>query len=83
MGICERKYKILNDRLVKRDNEAPIPEDEPLFIFRAKDRKAMAALCCYNMILDNLEQKAAVTTTINDFRQYQEDNPDLMGEPAP
>lgn len=79
----ERKYKIKDGRLVKRSNEVPIPDDEPLFIFRAKDRKALAALVAYNSILDNLEQKAAVTETINDFRDFQERNPEKMSEPTP
>ncbi len=79
----ERKYKIMDNKIVKRSNQAPIPDDEPLFIFRAKDRKAISALVAYNMILDNLEQKESVTKSINDFRAFAEKNPDLMDEPTP
>ncbi len=79
----ERKYKIKDNRLVKRIGEVPIPEDEPLFILRAKDRKALAVLVAYNSILDILEQKAAVTKVINDFRAFQEEHPEQMGEPTP
>ncbi len=79
----ERKYKIKNNQIVKRDGEIAIPDDEPLFIFRAKDRKALIALCCYNMVLDNLDQKAAVTKSIEDFRDFQERNSEKMGEPRP
>ena len=79
----ERKYTIKDGRLVKRDNQIPIPDDEPLFIFRAKDRKALAALVAYNMILDNLDQKESVTKSINDFREFQEKHPEKMGEPRP
>ena len=79
----ERKYKIMNGQLVKRDNEVPIPDDEPVFVFRAKDRKALPALVAYNMILDNLMQKAEVTKSINDFRRFQEMYPERMGEPSP
>ncbi len=79
----ERKYKIKDGQLVKRIGEIPVPPDEPLFIFRAKDRKALAALVAYNMILDNLDQKAEVTKSINDFRRFQEENPEKMGEPTP
>ena len=68
---------------MKRSNGAPIPQDEPLFILRAKDRKALPAMVAYNMILDNLDQKASVMKTINDFRAFQEKNPDKMGEPTP
>ena len=79
----ERKYKIEDNKLVKRNSGAPIPLDEPVFIFRAKDLKALAALIAYNMILDNLEQKASVMKSINDFRQFQEKYPEKMAEPMP
>jgi len=79
----ERKYKIKDGRLVKKSNEVPIPENEPLFIFRAKDKKALSALVAYNMILDRLDQKESVTKSINDFRDFQEKNPELMQEPTP
>ena len=81
--MFERKYKIKDGALVKRIGEIPVPDNEPLFIFRAKDRKALSALVAYNMILDTLEQKESVTKSINDFRRFQEDNPELMGEPKP
>ena len=81
--MFERKYEIKDNKLVKRSNQVPIPKNEPLFIFRAKDRKALAALVAYNMVLDNLDQKEAVTKSINDFRNFQEKNPDKMKEPRP
>lgn len=83
MSIHERKYKIKDNQLVKRSNEVPIPPDEPLFIFRAKDRKALPALVAYNMILDNLEQKEAVSKSINDFCVFQAEHPEKMAEPSP
>ena len=79
----EMKYKIKDGKIVKRSNEVPIPDNEPLFIFRAKDRKALAALLAYNMILDNLEQKASVTKSINAFRDFSEKNLEQMKEPSP
>ena len=78
----ERKYKIKEGRLVKRDSEVPIPEDEPLFILRAKDRKALSAMVAYNMICDNLTHKESVTNSINDFRDFQEKHPERMAEPT-
>ena len=79
----ERKYKIMDGRIVKKSNEVPIPDSEPLFVLRAKDRKALPALLAYLMILDNLDQKAEVTKSINDFRRFQEEHPERMGEPSP
>lgn len=79
----ERKYKIKDGKLVKRVGEKPVPDDEPLFILRAKDRKALSTLVAYNMILDTLEQKAEVIKSINDFRRFQEQHPERMAEPTP
>ncbi len=81
--MFERKYKILDGKLVKRSNEAPIPVDEPLFIFRAKDIKALPVLVAYSVILNHLDQKESVTKSINDFRAFAKKNPELMGEPKP
>ena len=79
----ERKYKILDGKLVKKDGDVPVPDDEPLFILRASDRKALAVLVAYNMICDHLEHKAKVQETIVDFRSFQEKYPERMGEPDP
>ena len=79
----ERKYKFKEGQLVKKQGEKPIPDNEPVFIFRAKDRKALTALVAYHMVLDNLDQMAEVQKSITDFRRFQEDNPDKMVEPSP
>ena len=79
----ERKYKIEDNKIVKRSNGHPIPDDEPLFIFRAKDRKALPILVAYNQILDNLTQKESVTKSINDFRAFMEKHTERMSEPTP
>ena len=79
----ERKYQIQDNRLVKRSNQVPVPDDEPVFIFRAKDRKALPILLAYLLILDNLDQKEEVTKSVNDFRAFQEMYPEKMAEPTP
>lgn len=81
--MFEFKYRIENDRIVKKSDGIPIPEKEPLFIFRAQDRKALAALVAYNTILDNLEQREQVMKTVNAFRQFAQDHPEQMKEPDP
>lgn len=80
----ERKYTINEEgKIIKKSNGIPIPDDEPLFIFRAKDRKALAAITAYAMILDNLDQREEVMKSVALFRKFQEDNPEKMGEPSP
>ena len=79
----ERKYQIKDNRLVKRSNQVPVPEDMPVFIFLAKDRKALAALVAYSMVVDSLDQKESIQKSVEDFRRFMAENPDLMGEPKP
>lgn len=81
--MLERKYKIENNQLVKRSTGVPVPDDMPCFILLAQDRKALAVLTAYSMILDNLDQKEAVTKCINDFREFLEKHPDRVKEPTP
>jgi len=81
MSIHERKYKIQDNKLVKRDGEVPVPDDEPLFVLRAQDRKALATLSYYIALLDILEHKSEVMNSINDFRAFQEKHPERMKEP--
>jgi hypothetical protein len=79
----ERKYKIENNRLVKRSTGVPVSEDEPLFIFRAKDRKALPALLAYVQILDDFKMREEAMKDVQDFREFQENHPELMAEPTP
>lgn len=81
--MYERKYKLVNNQVVKRADGVPVPEDEPLFIFRGKDSKALSILIAYHALLDNLEQKAEVKLCIQDFKNFQVQNPDKMAEPTP
>lgn len=82
----ERKYKIEGGCLVNRSTNIPVPDDEPVFIFRAKDRKALAILVAYQAICDDLEQRAQVANpdvSGEDFRLFQMNHPELMKEPTP
>lgn len=77
----ERKYKIKDNKLVKRDTEVPVPEDEPLFILRAKDRNALPALLAYLTICDILEHRQEVQKAVLDFKEFTRLHPDKMSEP--
>lgn len=77
----ERKYKIKDNQLVKRDTEVPVPPEEPLFILRAKDRNALPTLVAYSMICDNLEHRQEVQKSVADFKEYLRLYPENMSEP--
>ena len=79
--MMERKYKILDGKIVNRKSGKEVPEDEPLFIFRAQDKKALAALVAYSLVVDKLEHRAQIQKDIEDFRAFQEKHPERMKEP--
>ena len=77
----ERKYKIENNKLVRRCDGVPVPEDEPLFILRAQDIKALPILLGYHVICQNLSHQAGIVKSIKDFTDFRDMNPDRMKEP--
>lgn len=78
----ERKYKINESgQLVSKSDSQPIPEDEPLFILRAQDRNALAALTCYQALCLKPDHKASVQKSIDDFNKFRAVNPERMKEP--
>ncbi len=81
--MYELKYGIEGGRLVKKSDGVPVPEDEPVFILRAKDTKAIAALTAYSVLIERLEQKEMVRKSIMAFLKFAKENPDKMGEPEP
>ncbi len=77
----EPKYKIDGDKIINRADGIVIPDNEPVFIFRAKDIKAALAIECYSLMLDEGVHKQVVLQRVEDFRKYQEENKKLCGIP--
>jgi hypothetical protein len=75
----DRKFRI---GLVNRVSGQAIPEDEPVFIFRARDRKALAAILYYRGLCDDEHHRAAITETIEAFEEYQRTHPETVKEPG-
>lgn len=69
-------------RLFKRSTRVEIPDSEPVFVLRAKDAKALAALQYYQSICDNPDHKSVVGRRMHDFAVFRAANPDLMKEPT-
>ena len=79
--MIERKYKIENNRLVRRSDGVPIPDDEPLFIFRGQDRNALPILLAYQIICRDINHIAGVVKSIKDFTNFKDNHPERMKEP--
>lgn len=79
--MFEHKYKIENNRIVKKSTGIPVPEDEPLFILRAKDVNALPVLVAYLTLCRNLEHRDLVNKSVKDFKNFQMEHPEIMKEP--
>ncbi len=78
----EPKYTTTqHGRLVNRSTGKAIPDDEPVFILRAQDRKACEALAAYALVVDNPDHAAVVDQRITDFRAFAARHADRMKEP--
>lgn len=78
----EPKYTVANGRIVNRASGQPIPDDEPVFILRAKDREAVYALMDYrSRCLGNADHYSAVDARVGDFLRFKEANPARMKAP--
>ena len=82
----DKKYSIRDGRIVNSSTLEPIPENEPVMLFRAKDIYALDhAILPYLEKIDSLEgnkSHSLVVSLIADrFRKFQENNPESMKVP--
>lgn len=74
---CETHHS----RIVNRATGEPIPDDEPVFILRARDRHAARALQAYADLCHDAEHVMIVQRRIRDFLDFDAMHPDRMKEP--
>lgn len=77
----EPKYTVNGHAIVNRSTGNEIPADEPVFVFRARDPKAVPALFGYEAIITDPGHRAAVFARINQFRKFTNEHPERMKEP--
>ena len=79
MKAIDPKYHIENETIVKTTNGAPIPENEPLFLLRARDRLALPLLKIYRELceMDGCTQYQIdmCSKRIHDFRVFRDTPP--------
>lgn len=83
----DRKYSFVTYRdgagaFVNRVSGEAIPDDEPVIIFRARDRHALAMLEFYRAMVVDPHHAQAVEERILDFRTFRAVHPDRMKEPG-
>lgn len=78
MGIDEKYGRVVTER-------GSIPDDEPVFVLRAKDRLAIETLVAYRQAVVATQGDTAhavvVETVIANFQEWRRANPDLVKDP--
>lgn len=77
----EPKYTVNGSAIVNRASGEPIPADEPVFIFRARDKHACSIIGEYAQFCDNPEHREAVNQRFIEFGEFADRHPDRMREP--
>lgn len=87
-NTTDPKYQIevrdSHAQLVNAATGVPIPSDEPVFIFRAKDLRALKAIDRYREDVSdggNAAHANAVAVRCEDFARFRKRHPDRMKEP--
>lgn len=75
----DRKYRF---GMINRVSGEAIPEDEPTFIFRARDQKALKHIIAYQADCDEEHHRQAIEESIEAFKAFQAANPHRMKEPG-
>ena len=79
----EPKYGIRDNKLTSRQTGHPVPDDEPVFILRARDPYAQRAIMAYHDLVpkESTEHREAVKTRAAQFANWAALHPDRMKEP--
>lgn len=78
----DRKFKFEDGRFVNRVSGEAIPDDEPVIVFRARDKYALRILYAYLSLVEDDHHYQAVMDRINEFEQFQTDHHDRLKEPG-
>lgn len=86
MREIDSKFSVDGDRIVKTSNGEVLPEDEPLFLLRARDHLALPLLLMYELLSQvdgcNDYHMGKLSETIGNFRSFAEKQPGRMKQPS-
>lgn len=80
----EPKYEARDGRIFNRASGEAIPDDEPVFILRARDTTAVATLLHYyhgHRLAENDQHADAVLQRVLDFQRFMREHPERMKYP--
>ncbi len=80
------KYSIDGERVVNTVSGEAIPDDEPVFLLRARDRLAVPALRVYlelcRAFACTAQHNVGVVECLKVFQDFRDKNPQLMKDPG-
>jgi hypothetical protein len=80
--LNDPKYIVANNQIVNRATGVAIPDDEPVFIVRAKDMFAAELLVHYAKMVDNGKHQGAILGRVSDFLEFAREHPERMQRPT-
>lgn len=78
----DRKFKFENGRFINRVSGEAIPDDEPVILFRARDKHALAVLDYYLGLAEDGHHRTAIRDRITEFADYRAAYPERLKEPG-
>jgi len=78
----EPKYAVsAHGKIINRHSGEEIPEDEPIMIFRARDKNAAPMIAYYMKLCRDEQHKAIVKQRLHHFVDFIHAHPERMKEP--
>lgn len=77
----EPKYDVNEGCIFNRATHEVIPDDEPVMIFRAKDKNAAATIAFYVKLCRDREHQAIAKDRLHAFVNFSLQYPERMKEP--
>ena len=74
----EPKDEIRDGQIINRQTGEAIPDDEPIFVFSAKDRLAVRILTAYLSTIEDPEHARAVVFRLEDFKRFAREHPERI-----
>lgn len=86
MRTIDGKFHVDGDQIIKTSNGEVLPQDEPLFLIRGRDRLALAALLAYRDLSTrdgcNDFHFESIDREIARFEKFAQDHPERMKQPS-
>jgi hypothetical protein len=78
----DRKFKFEDGGFVNRVSGEAIPDDEPVILFRARDKHSIAVLMAYLDMVSHPHHRQAVMDRLDEFSAYRAAHPERLKEPG-